>query len=347
MVFCQVAEVTKPYACIQFIVDFLEYYTTMRDVKYVQFTAQKDDDDRRLDRVLRKLLPSLSLPLIYKNIRTGFIRLNDKKTDSSTHVKNGDNIGIAEFLYSSNRINNAPAAVSDPFLESITLFKNEHIWVLHKPAGLPVQKSKKDERSLDDIVRNASAKGSSLSFSPGPLHRLDRYTSGIICFSQSLLGARWFSSAMQQNKLEKYYYGLAQGELTRDEQWKDGIVKNKNEQDFHTVSITQGNSITRAKPLSWGTYCGNSITLIEYTIIGGKTHQIRSQSAYHGFPLLGDSAYGGLCSKEISSFFLHAHLLILPDNELTIPVKIECPVPEKFRTMIKMCLPKTDTDLIL
>lgn len=314
-------------------------------MKYIEITAQQDDDGRRIDTVIRRVMPSMPLSLLYKNIRTGFIKLNGRKTHTNTRIINGDCINISEVLYESykqNRFESLPI----PTTEFITLFKNEHMWIINKPAGINVQKASKDDISLDQLIKASSELPSSLSFTPGPLHRLDRNTSGILCFSQSLQGARWFTEQMKEGNIGKFYLGLAQGRLEHEEEWKDGIEKVEGTQKFHTVKIVEGSSRTRAKPLSQGKLYNNEVTLIEYQIIGGKTHQIRAQSSYHGHPLIGDSAYGG-DSTKVPSFFLHACTLLFPPNDLGIPPRIDCPLPQNFKLTLKICLPKDDTALIL
>lgn len=318
-----------------------------------KITAQKDDDGRRIDAVIRNLLPSLPLALVYKNIRTGFIKLNGKKTQNNERIYSGDCISIAESLYEEHLKQPADQAHL-PSIEITTLFKNQHLWIIDKPQGIVVQKALKTDISLDQVIRAYSKLPSSLSFSPGPLHRLDRHTSGILCFSQSLQGARWFSKQMHDGNIEKYYIGLAQGRLLQEEEWKDSIQKNDEKKDktqFHTVSIIEFdsaelNSITRAKPLAHGKLGTTEVTLIEYQIIGGKTHQIRAQSSHHGYPLAGDSAYRGTLT-QISSFFLHAQVLLLPKNDLGIPERIDCKLPQKFKNTLEICLPKDTSELIL
>ncbi len=333
-----------PYNTIQ--VDFLFCNCTIKYVKYTIVQAQKDDDDRRIDSLIRKILPALPLHLIYKNIRTGFIRLNGKKTKIDTRVRMGDRIYIASILYEKPVLQKTNNSIGKTFaIDSV--FKNEHLWIIAKPVGIAVQKAKKNEQSLDDMVRSASVLPPSLSFSPGPLHRLDRNTSGILCFSQSLIGARWFSKEMQNGNIRKFYIGLAQGTLEQEEKWEDGIEKNGKKDSFYTVKIVRGTSITKARPLAWGMYSNIKITLIAYEILGGKTHQIRAQTAHHGYCLLGDTAYGGFSDTTIRSFYLHAYKMTFPENELGIKQSLTCPLPQKYKDILEICLPKTNTALIL
>ena len=61
---------------------------------FVDFTAGSDDNDRRLDKVIRIFASNLPLTEIYKAIRKGLIKVNDKKSSQSDHVKKGDKIII-------------------------------------------------------------------------------------------------------------------------------------------------------------------------------------------------------------------------------------------------------------
>ena len=72
-------------------------------MEFKDFTAGKDDSDRRLDRVLRIFLSNKGLPEIYKLLRKGLIKLNHKKTKPETHVAEGDIISIAAFLFDDDK----------------------------------------------------------------------------------------------------------------------------------------------------------------------------------------------------------------------------------------------------
>ena len=74
-------------------------------MEFKEFTAGKDDDGRRLDRILRIFLKDKSLGEIYKLIRKGLIKVNHKKTSPETHIKCGDVICIADFLFNSSSEN--------------------------------------------------------------------------------------------------------------------------------------------------------------------------------------------------------------------------------------------------
>lgn len=343
---------------------------------FQDFIADENDGGRRVDKIVRKLLPHHSLGMIYKYFRKGLIRKNKGKTSPDTRVNPGDIINIAAFLLkndfsaSQQDVDSLPSKspkVNVSFRKSQEsrngsnfqlepdLFVNQHIRIINKPYDIPVQGGKKISVSLDKIVaqeylqqQQEQGLSPSLSFQPGPLHRLDRKTTGVLVFSQSLLGAQWFSRAIQEHIIGKEYLALVEGKLTVPQHWQEEISRSSMPpiKGFiqSEISAKGKKADTRAIPLAWGKYQGKNITLLHLKIITGRTHQIRLHCSYHGHPLLGDTAYGGThINKGQQDFFLHAWKITIPeDNLLSLPTSIEAPLPINFQNMIHVYLPETE-----
>lgn len=318
---------------------------------FIHFTAGKDDSERRLDRVLRNFLSEEHLSSIYKSLRKGLIKVNGKKCDGNFRISQGDDIQIAVFLLKESQEMCPPEAKSQS-LSLITVFKNDFILILNKPYDIPVQPSSTSKgKSLAEIVQKeyeSMVKQTSLSFKTGPLHRLDRKTTGLIAFSQNLEGAKWFSQAIKSHSIQKSYLAVLEGKLEGMQIWEDYIEsesesKNHGESGFRTVKITSEKegkfASSKAEPLSFGSFEEKPITLARIFIKTGRTHQIRSQSAHHGFPLLGDTAYGGrkIDSKKWGrDFFLHAKELVIPkDNPIQLPETLEAELQKDFSNFIE------------
>lgn len=314
-------------------------------MKQTIFEAGTDDEGRRLDRVLRKFLCEDGLSFLYKSLRSGAIKVNGKKQTGGYRIVSGDKIEIPDFLVSaSKKKEDAQDKKIPPLKKEWIVFRNECLLILNKPSGISVQKTKKNEISLNTIVEKdykLRNKNSGLAFSTGPLHRLDKNTTGLTAFSQNILGATWFSGAVKNHSIKKTYLALVQGTLKNGQKWEVSISKNeaKTGGAFKTVTVNSGgekskNSVTAATPLEYGTYRGNAVTLVKFEIQTGRTHQIRSVSAFFGFPLLGDTAYGG---KKIACapYFLHAYSLEIPENPCGLPAKIVCPPPEEFLKVLE------------
>ena len=313
---------------------------------FVQIKTGADDAGRRIDRVLRKLLPDVSLGEIYKCLRKGTIKVNAKKVPQNYHIAENDTLFLASFLLPEALQKAAPKPDDAPeskAFEIDTIFENEHIRIVNKPCGIPVHKANPKEISLAEIVAaeyRESHKNGSLSFTAGPLHRLDKNTSGIIVFSQSLKGAQWFSENL--SLFQKEYLGIVQGKIESPQYWVDLIDDEPKESGsaYKTVRITTDEKAgkearTKCFPLEYGSYKGTPITLCRFCIETGRKHQIRAQSAFHGFPLLGDSAYNKLTkAAQPERFYLHAFRLIVPANPINMPEITEAPLPEDFRLFL-------------
>ena len=83
----------------------------------------------------------------------------------------------------------------------------------------------------------------SLSFVAGPLHRLDKNTTGILFFSWSLEGAAWFSRELKAHRIRKKYIALVEGAMESECVWEDFIKKNDEPKAlFYTVRVVSGST---------------------------------------------------------------------------------------------------------
>ncbi|AEE16810.1 RluA family pseudouridine synthase [Treponema brennaborense] len=325
---------------------------------FLHFTAGPDDARRRLDKIIRKFLPNAPLSAIYSYIRKSLVRVNGKKTDAAARVNEGDLIDIADFLLQPQPAElpsepeparSRPAAF--PALDDV--FCNDFLRVINKPYDIPVQGCRGARVSIADIVQAEyaeTARASSLSFKPGPLHRLDRKTTGLLVCSRNLEGARWFSAAVRDHLLQKRYAAIVQGCLETERIWTDKIERET--EGLHrfrrSLACRSGGSEgktadTRAVPLAHGSYEGEPVTLVLFSIGSGRTHQIRLHGGAHGFPLLGDTAYGGRPISEAQSIYLHAWQLGIPEpNPVSLPPLLCAPISTNFQKMLKKCLLEWD-----
>lgn len=306
---------------------------------FTDFKTGKDDIGRRLDKVIKIFLPSIPLSNLYQSLRKNLIKINGKKQKPDYKIAANDILSIADVLlkqYSAKDKDDFEKAGKNSAIniKELIVFENENILILNKPAGINVQKAKKNEISLAELVgqyyENTRGK-ESISFKPGPLHRIDKQTSGLICFSMSLEGARWFTQAMKDHQIKKTYSATVEGIVKESQTWKDYILKEDQEgDDFHTVKVIAGNEtalpdaakecITRIIPLESFTKDGFDYTKCDFQIETGRQHQIRAQSSFHGHPLAGDSAYGA--ESSTSKFDLCDKSLSFPANNLGIPQNI-------------------------
>ena len=232
------------------------------------FTITENDAKRRIDRILRKFLPALPMSALYSALRLGKIKVNGKKVKPSYIAEKNDILEIVNLAIEDRGIK--PSAQINMQIEDTekkTIFKSakpeillktEDLIFINKPKGQIVH----GEKSLcEAVLQYFPSQIQSLSFTPGPLHRLDKNTSGIITFSQSLDGARQFSKALQEGKTGKYYIGITEGTKVKS------VFKN---------TIDGKLCICYTKTLEISKKYNMSLVLFE--LITGKKHQIRRRS---------------------------------------------------------------------
>ncbi len=321
---------------------------------FFDFVVGQDDVTRRLDRLLRKFLKTMPLSSVYKNIRNGYVKVNNKKVNKDYRVNVDDTINIEKHLYEKYcSLSHTDKEIAKADLISIDdIFINEHVRVINKQYGVNVQSSSKDDVSLDMIVKNdfiqKQSKGehdNSLSFIPGPANRLDNKTTGLVMFSQSLVGSQYISEQISSHSIKKSYLCVLTGCLQSDSTWEHKIKKIDSKNNaFKTVEVVEGQNSQLAKsartfvyPLTHGSYNGEQITLSRVVIETGRKHQIRSQASFSGHTLLGDTAYGYKGKSE--AIYLHAHMLEFDkDNPIGLPQKLEAKLPISFALFIKKYL---------
>ncbi len=308
--------------------------------RFETITAGGNDDGRRIDAVLRRALPRLPLSRIYRALRAGDIRLEGSRVKPGTRVGAGAAIEVSARLLADGAAGEGPAVDPAP-VHAMVVARTGHLLVLNKPAGIPVQGgSNLGTQPLDEMVRAylAGSGERSLSFRPGPLHRLDRNTSGLVVFSVSLEGARHFSDALRSGRLRKYYLALLGGRLTDTEVWSEPLVRDEPRRLTRVstgASAEQSTALaaeTRATPL----LVGRDATLALCRLITGRAHQIRAHAAAHGHSLPGDRKYGGAGSD---GYLLHAFRMeLVPPDPLLGDLSCSAPLGAGQREQVSTLL---------
>lgn len=285
------------------------------------FEVAEDDVGRRLDRVVRKFLFDQSLGTIFAAIRRGDIRVNSRKVEGGYRIQLGDTISIPALLTPEPAAESsaAPAELPTWFRSSIVM-ENDNILAFDKPRGVLVHGSNSLDETVSVYLRQT--RRSSLSFSPGPLHRLDRNTSGLVLFGKSVAGASRFSSLLRSRSVRKTYLALLEGNLERTQTWVDHLERDR------LAHVSHRSTSGRAVKCVVAPLCtAGGATLALVTMESGFTHQIRAQAASNGFPLVGDGKYGARDRRQ--PYLLHALSIRLGYFDSVLGFRsLEAPLPE-------------------
>jgi 23S rRNA pseudouridine955/2504/2580 synthase len=291
----------------------------------LEFTAGEDDSGKRLDSVLRKALKGTGLSAIYSLIRRGSVRVEGSKASIGMKIRPGDRIVVRDRSGALSRSLSAVERESPPetplSLPELIIFENDHVLALDKPRG----RTAHGPGGLDAYVRAylQDKIPPSISFKPGPCHRLDRGTTGVLLFAKSLAGARAAQEAFSSSSVVKIYVAVLDGAVPEACHWIDSLKRLENE----GRSVRSDPSGKKAETFVLTISSGNAKSLSIMRISTGRNHQIRVQSAARGHPLSGDAKYGG--SPQIGGFILHcAEMGFKGSDDGLLPLRLSAPLPD-------------------
>lgn len=321
-------------------------------------TVTANEAGQRLDKLLGKYLNQAGKGFLYKMMRKKNITLNGKKCSGDERLAEGDEIRLFLSDETIEKFSAAPAGESrksqpggrKPRLDII--YEDSHILIVNKPAGMLSQKAKPEDMSLNEHILNYLIDSGHLpisqlrTFKPSICNRLDRNTSGLVTAGVSLAGLQIMNGVFKDRSLHKYYRCLVKGQI-KEKQLIAGFLKKDERTNTVAVYPTEAEGgvpiLTEYVPIS-----GNDrITLLQVTLITGRSHQIRAHLASTGHPILGDSKYGDPRLNDemrekykIRSQLLHSWKLELPED-LPEPLHylsgrvFSAPVPEPFFRVMK------------
>ena len=271
------------------------------------FLIQPNDSDQRLDRFLKKMLPSLPNSLLYKAIRKKQIKVNRKRCTGETRLQTGDEIAI--FLPDDCLQPAAPAAEKKSVqgnAESLSVcYEDAHLLVLYKPIGMLVHSDAghADHCLVDNLHAYLQQKGDyhpeqEQSFAPAICNRLDRNTAGLVLAAKDAATLRELNRLIRENRIQKTYLcdltatPPKQTDILHAYHWKDAKTNTVTISDHPKAGYRE--IITEYRVLQQQ----NGLCLAEITLHTGRTHQIRAHMAHIHAPLAGDSKYGDRRKNE-------------------------------------------------
>ena len=253
--------------------------------------ADKGQAVIRIDKFLTDKLANSSRNKIQQAAADGNIMVNGVVVKTNYKVKPEDEISI-QLPY--------PPRETEILPENIPLdiiYEDDTLLVINKPSEMVVHPGYGNWdgtlvnaliyhfQNLPEAVGNEGR--------PGLVHRLDKNTTGIMVIAKTEHALTHLSKQFFDRTSDRRYQALVWGDVKEDEGKIEGNIwrshKNRKIMDVFPEGDIGKTAITNYKVLKRYGY----VTLVEYKLDTGRTHQIRIHSKWIGHPLFNDPEYGG------------------------------------------------------
>ncbi len=280
----------------------------------------------RLDRYLFAKFPHYSRTYFQELIDEGHVLVNSRNCKSNYQLKSGDIIGITFII---KQYNLEPMPVDFQIID-----EQEDFLIINKPAGLMVHPtlSAANQTSLVNgllyyfkEIQNFADKER-----PGIVHRLDKNTSGLLIIARNQSAQKELSNMFKSRHIHKKYIALVHKHPNATGTIDTPIGRDPRERHKMSIfGIEHRSAITHYKVLARYNDC----SLLQATIVTGRTHQIRVHCASIGHSIVGDTVYG-TASPLIARQALHSwHIAFDFKGKSYV---YTCPIPDDFKQLIKI-----------
>lgn len=289
----------------------------------IDLHAEAGDTGKRLDHFLQEKLPRYSRSRLQGWIKQGRVRVDGGGAKAATVLRGSETVSVEPA-----ELPPLKAVAEDLPLD--ILYEDDDVIAVNKPAGMVVHAGAgRHTGTLTNALVHRFGKLSTVGgeLRPGIVHRLDRYTSGVLLVARTDFAHRHLAEQFANRRTEKVYLALVEGRVKTDRgRIETPIIRDPVRRTRMTTRLGRGRAaITEYRVLRRSA----KETLLEVKIGTGRTHQIRVHLASIGHPVVGDKLYGA-AGNPLGRYFLHAHRIGFTGPSTEHRITITAPLPREL-----------------
>lgn len=291
---------------------------------------------QRIDAYLASCIPEYSRSHLKTLIDDGCVKANGQVvTSPSRKVAIGQKLEV--WLKPTAQ---SQAFVAEPMALNI-VFEDEHLMVVHKPAGMVVHPAAGNWSGTLMNGLLAHHEGAADLPRAGIVHRLDKDTSGLMVVGKTLVAVTALGRGIAAREVSRQYLALVQGVVAEEFTVESSIGRDPSTRVRMAVVPSGKPARTDVKRLLWAEWAPDQSHLKEddrrparafsgvfCTLHTGRTHQIRVHLSSRRHPLVSDTLYGGVQALGMTRQALHAARLAFVHPLTGQSLKFEAPLPE-------------------
>lgn len=285
-----------------------------------QFIIEEQYVSMRLDHFLSEHL-EISRNQVQTMIKNALVLVNQKPSKSNYKLRNHDQIDVELIEKQELELvaQNIPLDV---------IYEDDDVAVINKPRGMVVHPAYGNHSNtvvnalLYHYPNLSTAAG---AHRPGIVHRIDKDTSGLLVITKNDEAYYALKRQLQDKQMSRKYYALVHGVIEHEYGTIDAPI-GRNKVNRKTMCVCEENSkeaITKFKVIERF----KQYTLVECSLLTGRTHQIRVHMQYIKHPIVGDPVYGYKKTMKTDGQLLHAFELVFihPRTHKTMTFNVDMP----------------------
>lgn len=198
------------------------------------------------------------------------------------------------------------------------LFEDEHLAVIHKPAGILVS-GNSFKTIANALAQNIKKSNLPDATTPQPVHRLDYATTGILLVGKTSCSIRALNKIFEVKKVKKTYVAITIGKMKNRGEITSKIDNKKSQSKYTLIAAVPSKRFGK-------------LNLVKLKPKTGRRHQLRKHLSSIGNPILGDKEYGieNLILNG-KGLYLHAYSLKFKHPFTNEIVHLKDGVPQRFK----------------